>query len=107
MAVQKNISLLPYNSFHLDVNATEFISVKTMEELRNSFRAQEPKLILGGGSNILLTRNVDGQVLKVDIRGINEVKEDKTYIYVRAGAGEPWHGFVQYTMDRNWGGLEN
>jgi UDP-N-acetylmuramate dehydrogenase len=107
MAVQNNISLLPYNSFHLDVNATEFVSVKTMEELLNALNAQEPKLVLGAGSNILLTRNVEGQVLKVDIRGIDEVKEDNAYIYVRAGAGEPWHGFVQYTMDRNWGGLEN
>ncbi|HEY2649005.1 MAG TPA: UDP-N-acetylmuramate dehydrogenase, partial [Puia sp.] len=107
MALQKNISLLPYNSFHLDVNAAEFVSVKTVEELRSTLNAQEPKLILGGGSNILLTRNVDGQVLKIDIRGIDEVKEDNAYIYVRAGAGESWHGFVQYTMDRNWGGLEN
>ena len=107
MSVQKNISLLPYNSFHLDVIAAEFVSVKTMEELRDRLNAQEPKLILGGGSNILLTRKVDGLVLKIGIRGIEEVKEDKTYIYVRAGAGEPWHGFVQYTMDRNWGGLEN
>jgi UDP-N-acetylmuramate dehydrogenase len=107
MIAQKNISLLPFNSFHLDVNAAEFVSVNTMEEMRNTLNAQEPKLILGGGSNILLTRNVDGQVLKIDIRGIEEVKEDNAYIYVRAGAGEPWHGFVQYTMDRNWGGLEN
>src|ERR1700746_362285 len=107
MSVQKNISLLPFNSFHLDVTAAEFVLVKTVEELKNSLENKEPKLILGGGSNILLTRNVDGTVLKIGIRGIEEVKEDNTYIYVRAGAGELWHGLVQYTMDRNWGGLEN
>lgn len=107
MSVQKNISLLPYNSFHLDVHASEFISVKTMEELKNILDNREPQLVLGGGSNVLLTRNVDGLVLKIGIRGIEEVKEDNAYIYVRAGAGELWHGLVQHTMDRNWGGLEN
>jgi UDP-N-acetylmuramate dehydrogenase len=107
MPVQKNISLLPYNSFHLDVNALEFESVKSIGELQDMLRVHEPRLILGGGSNILLTRNVEGLVMKIDIRGIDEVKEDNAYIYVRAGAGEPWHGFVEYTMERDWGGLEN
>src|ERR1700750_1400413 len=107
MSVQKNVSLLPYNSFHLDVNAAEFVSVKTVEELRDQLNSQEPQLILGGGSNIVLTRRVDGMVLQIAMRGIEEVKEDNSYIYVRAGAGEPWHSFVEYTMERNWGGLEN
>ena len=69
MTVQKNISLLPYNSFHLDVNAKEFVSVKSMEELRDCLNTREPKLILGGGSNILLTREVDGLVLKIGDSG--------------------------------------
>lgn len=68
---------------------------------------KEPQLILGGGSNILLTKNVEGLVLKIEIGGIEEVKEDVKHIYVRAGAGENWHAFVQYTIQRNWGGLEN
>jgi UDP-N-acetylmuramate dehydrogenase len=107
MSTQKNISLLPFNSFHLDVNASELISVTTVEELQKILNQNEPKLVLGGGSNVLLTRNVDGLVLKIDITGITEVKEDSKRIYVRAGAGENWHGLVQYTMERNWGGLEN
>jgi UDP-N-acetylmuramate dehydrogenase len=109
MLTQKNISLLPYNSFHLEVNAAEFISVKNVEELQKILAKESkvPPLILGGGSNLLLTRNVDGLVLKIDIRGINEVKEDSSHVYVNAGAGENWHGFVEYTMNRNWGGLEN
>jgi UDP-N-acetylmuramate dehydrogenase len=107
MQVQTNKSLLPYNSFHLDVNAAEFISVATVEELQNVLNSTEPKLVLGGGSNLLLTKNVDGLVLKIEIIGIDEVKEDNTHIYVRAGAGENWHAFVSYTMKRNWGGLEN
>ncbi|HEY4967098.1 MAG TPA: UDP-N-acetylmuramate dehydrogenase [Puia sp.] len=107
MLTQKNISLLPYNSFHLDVNAAEFVSIETVNQLQELLSQQTPALILGGGSNLLLTRNVDGLVVKIDIRGIDEVKEDNTHIYVRAGAGENWHEFVMYTMKRNWGGLEN
>ena len=107
MQIQKNISLLPYNSFHLEANAAEFASVKSVEELQKILGTKEPLLILGGGSNILLTRNVGGLVLKIDITGIDEVKEDATHVYVKAGAGENWHEFVEYTIKRNWGGLEN
>ncbi|HEY4937378.1 MAG TPA: UDP-N-acetylmuramate dehydrogenase [Puia sp.] len=109
MALQKNVSLLPYNSFHIDVNASEFISVKSVDELEKILAKpeKEPLLILGGGSNVLLTKDIDGLVLKIDMSGIVEVKEEPSHIYVKAAAGESWHGFVQYTMNRNWGGLEN
>jgi UDP-N-acetylmuramate dehydrogenase len=107
MLTQKDISLLPYNSFHLEVNAAEFVSVKKVNELQEILNQKTPLLILGGGSNVLLAKNVEGLVLKIDIGGIDEVKEDNTHIFVRAGAGENWHEFVMYTMKRNWGGLEN
>src|SRR4029077_9568227 len=61
----------------------------------------------GGGSNILITGNLKGTVLKIDIRGMGEITEDREFVYVRTGAGENWHEFVQYTMKRNWAGLEN
>ncbi len=109
MAIQKNVSLLPYNSFHIDVNVSEFISVGSVEELEKILNRPglETPFILGGGSNILLTKDIQGTVLKIDLVGIEEVKEETTHIYVKAGAGESWHEFVQYTMKRNWGGLEN
>ncbi len=107
MLIQKNISLLPYNSFHLEAGAAEFVSIQTVVELQDLLSQRKPALILGGGSNLLISRNVDGLVVKIDIRGIEEVKEDNTHIYVRAGAGENWHELVMYTMKRNWGGLEN
>jgi UDP-N-acetylmuramate dehydrogenase len=107
MLTQKNISLLELNSFHLEAIAAEFAAVKSVNELQNLYSQKTPFLILGGGSNLLLTRNVEGLVLKMEIRGIEEVKEDNTHIYVRVGAGENWHSFVEYTMTRNWGGLEN
>ncbi len=63
--------------------------------------------MLGGGSNILLTRDVDGLVLRNMIGGIGLVDEDEDYVYVRAGAGENWHGFVEYCIGRDWAGVEN
>jgi UDP-N-acetylmuramate dehydrogenase len=107
MVIQKNISLLPYNTFHLDVNTAEFASVNSVNDLQDLLVRKTPVLVLGGGSNILFTRNVEGLVLKIEISGIEEVKEDNIHIYVRVGAGENWHAFVEYTMKRNWGGLEN
>jgi UDP-N-acetylmuramate dehydrogenase len=108
MAIQKDISLLPYNSFHLDVKADEFIPVQSADELQEILnRGIKPALILGGGSNLLLTKDVRGLVLKIEIGGIDEVKEDHLHIYVRVGAGENWHSFVQYSMKKDWGGLEN
>ena len=107
MLIEKDVSLLPFNSFHLDVRAAEFVSVKTINDLEDVIRQKTPLLILGGGSNLLLSKKVEGLVMKMDIGGIDEVKEDHTHIYVRAGAGENWHDFVNYTMQRNWGGLEN
>jgi UDP-N-acetylmuramate dehydrogenase len=107
MLTQRNISLLPYNSFHIDATASEFVSVSSVNELKELLDQKTPRLILGGGSNILLSKNVDGLVLKINIGGIEEVKEDHMHIYVKVGAGENWHEFVMYTMKRNWGGLEN
>jgi UDP-N-acetylmuramate dehydrogenase len=107
MLTQKNISLLSENSFHLEVSAAEYVSIKSVNDLEEVLNQQTPLLILGGGSNVLLSKNIEGLVLKIDILGIDEVKEDNTHIYVKAGAGENWHAFVSHTTKRNWGGLEN
>ena len=64
-------------------------------------------LILGGGSNILFTKNFDGIVLKNEIKGIEKVKEDDESVYIKAGAGENWHSFVLYCIKNNWAGIEN
>jgi UDP-N-acetylenolpyruvoylglucosamine reductase len=75
---------------------------QTLQSLTN-----EPILILGGGSNILFTKNYEGLVLKNDLRGISIIKEDEDFVYVRAGAGENWHEFVLYCLQLNLGGIEN
>jgi UDP-N-acetylmuramate dehydrogenase len=109
MQIQENISLKPYNSFGIDAKARQFASFKSTEELSELLTNDSllPTLILGGGSNILLTKDFDGLVLKNEITGITELHEDNEYVYVKAGAGENWHQFVLYCIERNWAGVEN
>jgi UDP-N-acetylmuramate dehydrogenase len=111
MNIQKSISLLPFNTFHIDVAAKYFAEIKTetdFEELLSDekFRSQQ-KLILGGGSNILFTKNFDGIVVKNSFNGISIVKEDENFVWVRAAAGEVWHQFVLWCIEKNLAGLEN
>ena len=109
MLIEENISLLPYNSFHIEARAKHFVSIADADQLGSILEKDDGKsqLVLGGGSNILFTRDVKGLVLKMDIRGITMVKENDSHIFVRAGAGENWHSFVRYAIGRNWAGLEN
>lgn len=109
MQIEENISLRQYNTFGIDVMARFFASFKDEEQLV-SLLVSKPKLypiILGGGSNILFTKNVDGLVLKNDIKGIEVIKEDANHVYIKVGAGENWHRLVMYAIDRNLAGLEN
>jgi UDP-N-acetylmuramate dehydrogenase len=109
MQISENISLKPYNTFGIDVTAKLFSSFSNVEELGEliSRDRQLSKFILGGGSNILFTKNFDGFVLKNEIKGIELLHEDPDYVYIKAGAGENWHQFVQYCIHRNWAGVEN
>lgn len=109
MQVQENISLRPYNTFGIDATARYFASFTGIEELEETVTLKPgiPNLVLGGGSNILLTKNFDGLVLKNEIKGIAELHEDSEYVYVKAGAGVNWHQFVLYCIERGWGGVEN
>lgn len=107
MIIQENISLLPYNTFHINVSAKQFASFKNADELQELLAVNSTPLILGGGSNILFTKNFDGLVLKNDIPGIETVHEDADHVYVKAGAGENWHTFVMHCVDSNFAGVEN
>lgn len=113
MQLQQNISLLPYNTFHIDVAAKEFATFTTPDELEALLHASRftfhysPLLILGGGSNILLTKNFEGLVLKNELKGIELVKEDTNHCYVKASAGENWHRFVLYCIEHGYAGVEN
>ncbi len=112
MQVHQNISLKQYNSFGIDVKAKYFSDFSSVDELQELLSddlgsANNERLVLGGGSNILFTRDVDGLVLKNEISGIEKVKEDDGFVYLRAGAGVNWHQFVLYCVEQNLGGVEN
>lgn len=109
MQVEQNISLRQFNSFGIDVKAKRLAAFQTEAQLKELLQAsaQEQRLVLGGGSNILFTKDVDGWVLKNEINGIELVNEDDAFVYVRAGAGVNWHAFVLYCIERNWAGIEN
>ncbi|HMD00570.1 MAG TPA: UDP-N-acetylmuramate dehydrogenase, partial [Ferruginibacter sp.] len=115
MLVQNNISLKPFNTFGIDVFARYFAKFDTVNELHELLDAarpttakkRSPTLILGGGSNLLFTRDFDGYVLKNELKGIKEIHEDEHHLYVQAGAGENWHGFVQHCINNGWAGVEN
>ena len=112
MQIQQNISLKPYNTFRIDAKARYFTKFTSLTELHEIYastfsREKEAPLIIGGGSNILLTGDYNGLVARNEMRGIDVVKEDDEHIYVRSAAGENWHQFVLYCIERNFAGVEN
>jgi UDP-N-acetylmuramate dehydrogenase len=109
MQIQENISLKPFNTFGIDARARYFAPFSNNNELEEltTHDSRLTTLTLGGGSNILLTKNYDGLVLKNEVKGITLLHEEEEHIYVRAGAGENWHEFVLYCLQRNWAGVEN
>jgi len=109
MEIIKNQSLKHYNTFGIDVKAREFVSIHSEEELREVLRENTGKriFVLGGGSNMLLTKDVDALVVHIDIKGKEILSEDEDHAIIRAMAGETWHEFVLYTIGENLGGLEN
>ncbi len=114
MLLHQNISLKPFNSFHIDAKAKYFARFSSTDELqelleysRINLNGNRVPTVLGGGSNILFVQDLDGLVLKNEIMGITLVHEDEEYVYVKVGAGENWHSFVQYCIEHNWAGVEN
>lgn len=107
--MQTNVSLKPYNTFGIDANAKWFEEVSELTELESLLKThrETPKFILGGGSNMLLTQDLDSLVIKINLKGIEVVKENDTHVWVNCHAGENWHEFVLWTLQHNYGGLEN
>ncbi|SDL64774.1 UDP-N-acetylmuramate dehydrogenase [Chryseobacterium taihuense] len=109
--MQENFSLKPYNTFGIDAKAKYFAEINSPDQLIEILRLSEtqtlPILFLGGGSNILFTKDFDGLVIKLSLKGITiqPLNEDK--VLVTAKAGENWHEFVMFCLEKNLGGLEN
>lgn len=109
MEIKENFSLKKYNTFGIGAKAKQFVAVHSVEELETvlrQFQGKE-KFILGGGSNMLLTKDIDALVIHIDLKGKKILKEDNDFVWVEACAGENWHKFVLYTIANNFGGLEN
>ncbi|WP_284461298.1 UDP-N-acetylmuramate dehydrogenase, partial [Chryseobacterium sp.] len=109
--MQENFSLQPYNTFGVDANAKYFTEVSNTEKLKAALSYSTshslPLLFLGGGSNILLTKDFDGLAIKLNLKGISEENFSDNEVFVTAKAGENWHEFVMYCLHKNYGGLEN
>ncbi len=109
MTVEKNVSLKSHNTFGIDAKATSYCNISTVEELKSILKKQHqnPFFILGGGSNMLLTKDIEALVLHINLKGIKVVNETDDKVVIQAMAGENWHDFVLWCLDKNYGGIEN
>lgn len=111
LALQKNSSLKPYNSFGVEVHARWFAEAHNDADVREALTAAQrlhlPLLVIGGGSNLLLTRDVEALVLRMASRGLRVLGEQDGRVLLEAEAGEPWHPFVLWTLAQGLQGLEN
>ena len=109
MEIQTNFSLKNHNTFGIEASAKQFVAVHDTTELKTILEQNktEKKFILGGGSNMLLTKDIDALVIHIDLKGKKIIKEDEDFVWVESQAGENWHEFVLWTIDQNFGGLEN
>lgn len=109
MEIQHQFSLKQYNTFGIEAKASQFVAVHTADELKQVLQqnAQERKFILGGGSNMLLTQDLDALVIHIDLKGKKIIKQTDDHVWIEAQAGENWHEFVLWTLSQNYGGLEN
>ncbi|HCQ13461.1 FAD-binding protein, partial [Flavobacterium sp.] len=99
MQIHNNFSLKKYNTFGIEAKAKQFVAVHSNDELQSILEnhASDKKFILGGGSNMLLTQDIDALVIHVNLKGKKIIKEDNDFVWVESQAGENWHEFVLWT----------
>ena len=107
--MEQNFSLRHLNTFGLDVTAKEYQLVKSTEDLQEALTHSQAKeaLILGGGSNVLFTNNVDRLVIHMALKGLDVLDENEDYVWIKVGAGETWHDFVLKCIESGFNGVEN
>lgn len=109
--IEENVNLKAYNTFGIEAHARYFCKISTEEQLRELLSSEvyknERHLILGGGSNILFTKDFDGLIIKVDLKGIKQQKETDDTIDINVKSGELWHNLVLYCVQHTLGGIEN
>ncbi|WP_299002149.1 UDP-N-acetylmuramate dehydrogenase [uncultured Tenacibaculum sp.] len=107
MNIQENISLKEYNTFGINVNAKRFVSITSVYELQQLLKEEKDIFLISGGSNMLLTKDIDTLVVHIDIKGISIDRENPNNIHLTVNAGENWHEFVLWCVSQGYGGLEN
>ncbi len=109
MQIKPDFSLKNHNSFGIDVKAEYFVAVETVDELKEVLQLSgySQKFVLGGGSNMLLKKDIHGLVINLNLKGIDVEREDGKHVWLRAAAGENWHDFVLYCVANGYGGVEN
>ncbi len=109
MEIHHNFSLKNYNTFGIEAKAKEFVAIHSQEELQQILSKNSDKklFILGGGSNMLLTKDIDALVIHIAIKGKKIINEDDNFVWIECNAGENWHQFVLWTINQDFGGLEN
>lgn len=109
MKIQSNHSLKELNTFGIDVRAKNYVEAKSLTDLIQLCRANtaDQLFFLGGGSNMLLTKDIESTVVKINLEGIEIIKENEDYVWIEVQAGENWHDFVLWSVQNDYGGLEN
>ncbi len=111
MQILENISLKSFNTFGINANAKYFAELVTEDDVLSFLSIhhpdRDPVLILGGGSNILFSKDFEGTIAKISTKGIELIDEDHDSVVISANAGEGWDDVVKYCVDQGWGGLEN
>ena len=109
MQITENVSLRAFNTFKMDVRARYLAILRKPDDIKPVLGKvrSDSVLVLGGGSNILFTKDLNGLVLKNEIKGLSQTDGDAGYVFVKVGAGENWHQFVMYCIHEKLGGIEN
>ncbi|WP_272149504.1 UDP-N-acetylmuramate dehydrogenase [Tenacibaculum aiptasiae] len=107
MNIQENISLKKYNTFGIDVNAKRFVSIDSLYSLQQLLKEEQDLFLISGGSNMLLTKEIEKLVVHLNLKGISIDRENHNDIYITVNAGENWHDFVLWCVSQDYGGLEN
>ncbi|MGV3630566.1 MAG: UDP-N-acetylmuramate dehydrogenase [Bacteroidota bacterium] len=106
--ISENVDLKPFNTFGIEAKAAQFARFRSVDELKENLASPDkPLFILGGGSNILLTQDLEALVLKNEIKGIEILEKANDSVLIRVGAGEVWHEFVLFCVQNGYAGIEN
>ncbi|UCD60151.1 MAG: UDP-N-acetylmuramate dehydrogenase [Flavobacteriaceae bacterium] len=109
MKIQQNIPLKTYNTFGIEAIASHFVEITTVQDLQEVLQKDgyPNKIVLSGGSNVLITNDLNALVIHINIKGITMLAEDEHSVTLKVMAGENWHDLVIWTINHDYGGLEN